>query len=253
MRQTGAKSYSRRSFSLSTGAVVSTKAKQPQRGHIMVDTLKTKARDLLRPQLEKHTRTLHEACRELLYGIKVPEWKKTELAEAAVGRYVATLIKIVSDSLETVIRATDALLTENEIVQTFRDLVPDIGHTRTFVYQTLNGFGIPGTPGVGIEIDNGYRLEIEQQSARLKLLARQPMGTWSRSEPESNRTREISMSAGRPFEDFGEPMPKKFDVFIAHAFEDKMPFVAPLADALRSRALKVWYDDFTLQVGDSIF
>ena len=44
----------------------------------------------------------------------------------------------------------------------------------------------------------------------------------------------------------------KYDVFIAHASEDKRDFVAPLADALKNRGLNVWYDDFALQVGDSI-
>jgi len=43
-----------------------------------------------------------------------------------------------------------------------------------------------------------------------------------------------------------------YDVFICHASEDKATFVRPLADALQSEHVAVWYDEFTLKVGDSI-
>jgi hypothetical protein len=42
------------------------------------------------------------------------------------------------------------------------------------------------------------------------------------------------------------------DVFICHASEDKEDFVRPFAEALRSNHVEVWYDDFTLNVGDSL-
>lgn len=44
----------------------------------------------------------------------------------------------------------------------------------------------------------------------------------------------------------------KWDVFISHASEDKDDFVRPLANALRSFGFKVWYDEFTLKIGDSL-
>lgn len=43
-----------------------------------------------------------------------------------------------------------------------------------------------------------------------------------------------------------------YDVFICHAFEDKQAFVRPLAEALRAKHIEVWYDEFTLELGDSI-
>jgi len=43
-----------------------------------------------------------------------------------------------------------------------------------------------------------------------------------------------------------------YDVFICHASEDKDSFVRPLAEALRDKHLQVWYDEFTLTLGDSI-
>ncbi len=43
-----------------------------------------------------------------------------------------------------------------------------------------------------------------------------------------------------------------YDVFISHATEDKNAFVRPLADALVKAGLRVWYDEFTLKLGDSL-
>ena len=45
---------------------------------------------------------------------------------------------------------------------------------------------------------------------------------------------------------------KQYDVFISHASEDKQAFVRPLADRLVGEGLSVWYDDFTLKIGDSL-
>ena len=43
-----------------------------------------------------------------------------------------------------------------------------------------------------------------------------------------------------------------YDVFIAHASEDKDTFVRPLAVALDALGVTVWYDEFSLRPGDSI-
>lgn len=43
-----------------------------------------------------------------------------------------------------------------------------------------------------------------------------------------------------------------YDVFICHASEDKDSFVRPLAEALKNSHLEVWYDEFSLIVGDSL-
>lgn len=45
---------------------------------------------------------------------------------------------------------------------------------------------------------------------------------------------------------------RKWDVFICHASEDKDAFVRPLAVTLRQLGISVWYDEFSLEVGDSI-
>lgn len=43
-----------------------------------------------------------------------------------------------------------------------------------------------------------------------------------------------------------------YHVFIAHASEDKEEIAKPLAVELRARGLRVWYDEFTLRIGDSL-
>lgn len=43
-----------------------------------------------------------------------------------------------------------------------------------------------------------------------------------------------------------------YDVFICHASDDKQSLVRPLAEGLRAKHIEVWYDEFTLELGDSI-
>ena len=45
---------------------------------------------------------------------------------------------------------------------------------------------------------------------------------------------------------------KPWDVFVSHASEDKESFVRPLAVALTNLGVSVWYDEFSLRIGDSI-
>lgn len=52
-----------------------------------------------------------------------------------------------------------------------------------------------------------------------------------------------------PAVDFGG---QAHDVFISHASEDKEEIVRPLAKALIDQGLDVWYDEFTLRIGDSL-
>lgn len=45
---------------------------------------------------------------------------------------------------------------------------------------------------------------------------------------------------------------KEWDAFICHANEDKNAFVDPFARRLRDSGLRVWYDAFSLNLGDSL-
>lgn len=44
----------------------------------------------------------------------------------------------------------------------------------------------------------------------------------------------------------------QYDLFISHASEDKEDFVRPLAETLQDLGVKVWYDEFSMTVGDSL-
>lgn len=44
----------------------------------------------------------------------------------------------------------------------------------------------------------------------------------------------------------------KWDLFICHASEDKDEIVRPLANALTEAGFRVWYDEFTLTLGDNL-
>ena len=49
------------------------------------------------------------------------------------------------------------------------------------------------------------------------------------------------------------PQPRdSYDFFISHASEDKDSFVHALAEALQAKGARVWYDEFTLKIGDSL-
>ena len=45
---------------------------------------------------------------------------------------------------------------------------------------------------------------------------------------------------------------KEWDIFISHASEDKETIVRPIAQLLANFGTKVWYDEFSLDVGDSL-
>ncbi|MCD8236662.1 MAG: toll/interleukin-1 receptor domain-containing protein [Prevotellaceae bacterium] len=45
---------------------------------------------------------------------------------------------------------------------------------------------------------------------------------------------------------------RKYDLFISHASEDKESLVRPLVSILERIGIKVWYDEFSLQLGDSL-
>lgn len=45
---------------------------------------------------------------------------------------------------------------------------------------------------------------------------------------------------------------EEYDFFVSHASEDKDSFVRPLVHALSALGLKVWYDELSLEIGDSL-
>lgn len=67
-------------------------------------------------------------------------------------------------------------------------------------------------------------------------------------------TQHITGATASPYLDVTpEPEPEpEYDLFISHASEDKDDFVRPLAETLQGLGLKVWYDEFSMKVGDSL-
>jgi len=69
------------------------------------------------------------------------------------------------------------------------------------------------------------------------------------------RGRELEIGGttkGSDLSDNGDKPTSEWDVFISHASEDKESFVHPLAEELTRLGLRVWYDKFTLKLGDSL-
>lgn len=66
------------------------------------------------------------------------------------------------------------------------------------------------------------------------------------------RRDEVILDERRVRKAYAAGLGKEWDAFICHASEDKEDFVRSLANALQASGLKVWYDEFTLKVGDSL-
>jgi hypothetical protein len=62
----------------------------------------------------------------------------------------------------------------------------------------------------------------------------------------------LRMLARDEIESAEPPAEVGYDAFISHASEDKEKLVHPLANALTKMGFRIWYDEFTLKVGDSL-
>jgi TIR domain len=79
--------------------------------------------------------------------------------------------------------------------------------------------------------------------AEIGLPIKQNTSTLSGASDHPTRTKSLGKSLGSP---------KRWDVFISHATEDKDEFVRPLALALQKSGISVWFDEFSLRMGDSL-
>lgn len=73
-----------------------------------------------------------------------------------------------------------------------------------------------------------------------------PLSYWTRLLDASGRQRTTIIL----YEKYTSHM--LYDVFVSHASEDKDSFVRPLAAALQEQNVEVWYDEYSLNVGDSL-
>lgn len=66
------------------------------------------------------------------------------------------------------------------------------------------------------------------------------------------RRDEVILDEKRSRKAYAAGLGKEWDVFVCHASEDKEDFVRPLVSALAESGLRVWYDERTLRIGDSL-
>ena len=109
-----------------------------------------------------------------------------------------------------------------------RIAIPSSGHW----YAVVDMQGLRGSTRAGFRVINSSAL--------------QPLP------PIRDRRTEIAELIDNASEFAGADDEREFDVFIAHATEDKDAVVRPLAHALQHRGVSVWYDEFELRVGDSL-
>ncbi|MGH3090331.1 MAG: TIR domain-containing protein [Rubrobacteraceae bacterium] len=77
--------------------------------------------------------------------------------------------------------------------------------------------------------------------------------TLTREAEERRRLETLHSALASEFPDYEAPSEDvEYDIFISHASQDKEDFVEPLAELLSDMGFKVWYDDFVLNVGDSL-
>lgn len=105
--------------------------------------------------------------------------------------------------------------------------VPHSGHW----HVTVDMQRLRGTVRSGVRVEGGALPELrERPLSSIPSLVRDPHPP---SVPDTDSERD-------------------FDVFISHASQDKESVVRPLAKALRTGGLEVWYDEFELKIGDSL-
>ena len=95
-----------------------------------------------------------------------------------------------------------------------------------------------------------------RDSARISVTPITPVQPMDPATPFSVDLTTIARDAARYPGDVSSPSvaphAKQYDIFVSHATEDKDTIVTPLAAALRSEGLVVWYDDFELRIGASL-
>jgi hypothetical protein len=103
--------------------------------------------------------------------------------------------------------------------------IPNSGHW----YVVVDMQGLRGSTKASVRVLPGLLPEIQERS-----LSEIPSLVRDNRPPPAGATSEA------------------YDVFISHASEDKEDVVRSLANALTHRGLKVWYDEMTLRIGDSL-
>lgn len=89
-------------------------------------------------------------------------------------------------------------------------------------------------------------LELEKRQQREQLAYQKKL------QQEVDKTNQMLLESENSLNNSIVDKSTEYDLFISHASEDKDDFVRPLAETLEGMGIKVWYDEFTLKVGDSL-
>lgn len=109
---------------------------------------------------------------------------------------------------------------------------------------------VPNSGNWHVTVDmQGLRGTTRSAVRTIPVAALSPLPEYRAPQPLSSLVR----SGRNDDDDDSEMLPlSNYDVFISHATEDKDEIVRPLATALVEKGLRVWYDEFTLRLGDSL-
>ncbi len=100
---------------------------------------------------------------------------------------------------------------------------------------------------------NRYKLDLEREEERERKKQVDAEKRREREQLSHQRTMRREIEAQRQLSSqLGSVREREYELFISHASEDKDDFVRPLAAALKSLEVRVWYDEFTLEIGDSL-
>jgi len=92
----------------------------------------------------------------------------------------------------------------------------------------------------------------DDEQTQKKLAAQQTRMIREREDHERRVASNVRTVAETPHVAVPSASGEIYDFFISHASEDKDGFVRELAEALDAKGAQVWYDEFTLKVGDSL-
>ena len=171
-----------------------------------------------------------------------------ELFDPQISDFYTILVRTFEYSTDCVVLAGTTASQRSEIL----DEAYELGYSGTIIYTTYLTIPPPETTPTPSPTSTQTTVLIYVGASILALLliVFGSLGI-SRYVRQRRRTREPRYALGVSGVKSGDDT-FEWDVFICHATEDKDIFVRQLAKELGLKGLRVWYDEFTLRVGDSL-
>ena len=183
-------------------------------------------------EVTRHQKTLADLQKKLADESKKESTKTAEINRIERSITKSTPISSIQSKQQQINRAMSVIA---DIQKKKADLSKKIADTNSKIHRAQDA------------------LSKEEERERKKIVEAEKKREREQLDHQRAITQELrtQYSYNRTFSNFdGQDI--KYDVFISHASEDKEEFVKPLVDALQNAGYKVWYDEFTLKVGDSL-